>query len=76
MREQARDGRAVVAVLHDLNLAAAFADEIVLMRGGRAVKSGSASAVLTDEVLSDAYGCVVRTTALPPDGRPYFIPGA
>lgn len=76
MREQAREGRAVVVVLHDLNLAAAFADEIVLMREGRAVESGPAATVLTDEALSNAYGCVVRTNALPPDGRPFFIPGA
>lgn len=76
MREQARGGRAVVVVLHDLNLAAAFADEILLMRGGVAVACGSAASVLTDDVLSNAYGCAVRTNALPPGGRPFVIPGA
>lgn len=76
MREEARRGRAVVVVLHDLNLAAAFADEIILMRGGRVASSGSAANVLTDAVLSDAYGCRVRTNALPADGRPFVIPGA
>lgn len=76
LREQARGGRAVVVVLHDLNLAAAFADDIVLMRGGRVVGSGSPAVVLTSEALSDAFGCVVRTNALPSHGRPFFIPGA
>lgn len=75
VRHEARRGRAVVVVLHDLNLAAAFADEIVLMRAGRAVAAGSAADVLRDDVLSETYGCVVRTNQLPPSGRPFVIPG-
>jgi iron complex transport system ATP-binding protein len=76
MRKEAHNGRAVVVVLHDLNLAAAFADDIVLMRAGRAVTSGTASSVLTDDLLSKTYGCAVRTNTLPPEGRPFVIPGA
>lgn len=76
MRTQTRRGRAVVVVLHDLNLAAAFADELVLMRGGRAVATGPAQRVLTDSLLSDTYGCAIRTNTVPPDGRPFVIPGA
>lgn len=73
---QARLGRAVVVVLHDLNLAAAFADDIVLMSEGRVVATGDASSVFTDVTLSNAYGCQVRTNTLPPEGRPYVIAGA
>ena len=75
LRQQSRAGRAVVVVLHDLNLASAFADDILLMRGGRTVRYGPARNVLTDDALSEAYSCPVRTNAVPTDGRPYIIPG-
>lgn len=76
MREQARDGRAVIVVLHDLNLAAAFADQVMLMSQGKTIGFGKPSDVLTDTLLSHSYGCPVRTNSLPPDDRPFFIPGA
>lgn len=76
MREQARQGRAVVVVLHDLNLAAAFADQVMLMSKGKKIGFGAPQEVLTDQLLSHSYGCAVRTNALPPGNRPFFIPGA
>ncbi len=73
-RRQARLGRAVLAVLHDLNLAAAYADEIVLMSAGRVAAVGRAVSVLRDDLLSEVYGCVVRTNVTPTDGTPYLLP--
>jgi iron complex transport system ATP-binding protein len=73
-RRQADLGRAVLIVLHDLNLAAAYADEIVLMSCGRVAASGSAVAVLRDDLLSEVYGCPVRINAAPADGRPFVLP--
>jgi heme transport system ATP-binding protein len=73
-RRQADLGRAVLIVLHDLNLAAAYADEIVLMSGGRIAACGTAAQVLRDDLLSDVYGCPVRTNAAPSDGRPFVLP--
>jgi iron complex transport system ATP-binding protein len=67
-------GRAVLAVLHDLNLAAAYADEIVLMSAGRIAACGIATEVLRDELLSKVYGCRVRTNTAPADGRPFVLP--
>ena len=58
--ERARAGAAVVAVLHDLNLAARFADRVVAMANGRIVDAGAPDAVLTPETLADLYGIVAR----------------
>lgn len=75
-RRQTRQGRAVLAVLHDLNLAAAFADELVLMSAGRVQAVGTPSEVLRDDLLSRAYGCDVRTNATPEPGIPFVLPHA
>lgn len=66
-RGVANGGAGVLAVLHDLTLAAALADRIALMREGRIVAQGRPGAVLTPERLADVYGlpmCVMR----PSDG--------
>jgi iron complex transport system ATP-binding protein len=75
-RRQAQGGRAVLAVLHDLNLAAAFADELILMSRGKIAARGTAREVLSDELLSLAYGCEVRTNKTPAQGVPFVLPHA
>lgn len=75
-RRQARSGRAVLAILHDLNLAAAFADEIVLLSHGRIVGRGKAVDVMRDDLLSAVYGCPVRTNVTPRNGAPFVLPDA
>jgi iron complex transport system ATP-binding protein len=75
-RRQARAGRAVLAILHDLNLAAAYADELVVMSRGRIAEQGSARAVLRDDLLSEVYGCTVKTNAAPANGAPFVLPTA
>jgi iron complex transport system ATP-binding protein len=75
IRRQAERGRAVLVVLHDLNLAAAMADNLVLLVGGRVAVAGSVREVLTDRHLSAAYGCEVRTSAAPPS-LPFVLPPA
>ncbi len=74
-RRQADAGRIVLAILHDLNLAAAYADEIVVMDRGRIAAAGSARDVLRDELLSAVYCCPVRTNAAPVNGAPFVLPG-
>ncbi len=73
-RRQANTGRAVLIVLHDLNLAAAYADEIVLMSGGRIAARGTAGDVMQDTILSDVFGCAVRTNVIPRAGTPFVLP--
>lgn len=76
IRRQARSGAAIVAVFHDLNLAAALADELVLLERGRIMAAGPASEVLRDDLLSAAYGCRVLTNRTPGEGKPFVLPPA
>jgi iron complex transport system ATP-binding protein len=76
IRAQAQRGLAAIAVLHDLNLAATLADDLVLMVEGRIVAAGSPATVLTDELLSAAYGCRVLTNRTPGEGRSFVLPPA
>jgi iron complex transport system ATP-binding protein len=63
-------GYAVLVVLHDLNLASAWADRIVLLKGGEVRHRGSPEAVLTQAVLRDIYGVDVVVLPHPTTGRP------
>ena len=54
-RSIAQKGAGVMVVLHDLNLAAAYADRIALMKEGRIESVGTAEMVLTDVCLSHIY---------------------
>ena len=52
----AREGRGILVVTHELNLAARFAHELVLLDAGRVVARGSADEVLMREILEPVYG--------------------
>ncbi len=56
-------GIGVVAVLHDINLAARFCDELVALRGGQLVARGTPEAIMRESVLDGIYG--VRLGLLP-----------
>ena len=62
----ASEGRLVVAVMHDLDLAERFCDRIVLLQDGRTAAEGSPQAVLTPERLQAVYGLEGE----PPPRRP------
>jgi iron complex transport system ATP-binding protein len=70
----ARGGLAVLAILHDLNLAAAYADELIVLSAGRLVDSGPPSTVLTDALVRDVFGIDLHVGAVPPAGRPFLLP--
>ena len=65
---------AVLAVLHDLNLAAAYADEIVVMSAGRIVVRGAPGAVLDDAIVSGVFEVDLRVGIVPANGRPFLLP--
>ena len=71
-RARAATGVAVLMVLHDLNIAARFADQVVLLHQGRVHAVGAPQFVLTPERVAQVYG--VDVTVLPHDGRPFLIP--
>lgn len=66
--DYARRGGGVVAVMHDLNLTAMFADRVLLMRGGRVLGEGGPAAIMTDALLSCAYGCQLSVSRVPDTG--------
>lgn len=72
--ELAGEGSAVLAVLHDLTLAAAFADRIVLLSQGRVAADGTPEEVLTSALLSGVYRHPVDVVPHPRTGRPLVLP--
>ena len=70
VRRAAGTGTTALVALHDLNLAAAHCDHVVLLSGGRVVAAGAVDEVLVPDVLDPVYG--VSTTVLrhPGTGRP------
>ncbi|AJD42194.1 hemin ABC transporter ATP-binding protein HmuV [Rhizobium gallicum bv. gallicum R602sp] len=66
-------GGGVIAVMHDLNLTALFADQIVLMKAGGLAAAGSVSDVLTDERMQSVFGCPLRISQVPMDGTPFVL---
>jgi iron complex transport system ATP-binding protein len=71
-KRQSRQGCSVLAVLHDLNLAASACDRVVLLRAGQLVAAGVPSEVLTEERLREVYGCQVDVRRHPESGRPWI----
>ena len=79
LRQLARpgDGAAAVGVLvvvHDLTLAAAYCDRLVLLDGGRVVASGAPREVVTAEHVRRVYGPRVSVLPHPVDGTPMVVP--
>ncbi|MEO3999968.1 heme ABC transporter ATP-binding protein [Mesorhizobium sp. CAU 1732] len=73
-REFASRGGGVVAILHDLNLTAMFADEVTVMCRGRVAASGSPRAVLTDDLIHRVFDCRLKVGVLPAGDMPFVLP--
>lgn len=74
LRSLARDeGRTVLAVFHDLNLASAYCDRIHVLSGGRLVASGPPGAVLTASLLREVFGVEAEVTPSGTTGRPAVV---
>jgi iron complex transport system ATP-binding protein len=74
VRQLAKEGVGVVVVVHDLNLAAYVADEIVLLDRGRITAEGRPEDVLTAERIRAVFGLDVIVTPHPHHGRPCVVP--
>lgn len=76
VRDAARnDSKAVLAVVHDLTLAAQYCDRLVMLRGGSVVASGTPTEVLVVSLLREVYGAAVDVFLHPLTGRPVVAPG-
>ena len=71
---RAARGTAVVAILHDLNLAAAFADRIVVLNHGRVAADGSIDATLTADMLAGVFGVHLAMDEPTAAGLPFVLP--
>jgi iron complex transport system ATP-binding protein len=69
IRELSHDGVTVLLVTHSLNLAARYADELVLLDRGTVAAAGSPADVLRQELLERVYEWPLRTIAHPGPGR-------
>jgi iron complex transport system ATP-binding protein len=67
-------GRTVVMVLHDLNLAARYADRLVAMRDGRIIAAGEPGDVITEEMLAEVFGLDAKVIEDPVAGTPLVVP--
>lgn len=73
-RDFAQRGGGVVAILHDLNLAAMYADQICVMHQGRLAAAGTPEDVLNDELIEQVFGCKLRVGVLPTANVPFVLP--
>lgn len=70
LRALAGDGVTVLAALHDLNLAAAYSDHLVVLQHGTVVTAGPTQLTLTPELISAIYGVHADVIPHPRTGRP------
>ena len=72
-RQLANNGRAILAVLHDLNLAGAYADRVMVMSGGRVVEVGKPKEVLRSDLLSAVFNQQVMVMPHPQTDKPVVL---
>lgn len=70
LRDLAREGLTVVAVLHDINLAALFCDRLLILAGGKILAEGTPEEVLTSKSIAAAYDCDVVVIPHPRENVP------
>jgi iron complex transport system ATP-binding protein len=73
-RLKSETGTTIVMVSHDINLAAMYSDQMVLLAGGRVVKEGSPATVLDASVLEQIFGCPFLVDLNPLGNLPRIFP--
>lgn len=67
-------GNTLVAVLHDLNQAARYADHIIAMKDGEIVATGAPAEAITEALVGDVFGLDARVIPDPESGSPLVVP--
>ncbi|MDU0479355.1 ABC transporter ATP-binding protein [Staphylococcus chromogenes] len=73
-RQQSQAGKTVVMVLHDLMLAGAYSDQLVLLKDGNVLAEGTPKQVLTSANLAEAYGLRAEIWPDPRSESPVIVP--
>jgi len=68
-----RDGLTVIAVMHDLNLAALYCDHLIMLREGQVYSIGDAHEVITAQNIEEVYGAKVLVTTHPVAQKPQVV---
>ena len=68
------EGRTIVLVLHDLNLACRYADRLVAMRAGRIAAEGPPAEVVTPELVAEVFDLACQVIPDPLTGTPLVLP--
>ena len=74
LRDQHESGRAVIAVLHDLNQAARFASRLIVMHEGGVAGDGPPERVLTGDLVREVFGLGAEVVDDPQSGTPMVVP--
>lgn len=75
IKEFTKKANTVIVVLHDLNLAAQFADNVLLMKNGKVAAHGKPEEVFNERIISDAYNFPCAICANPITKNPMIIFG-
>ena len=73
-RDFARAGGGVIAVMHDLNLTALFADDLLLLKSGEMVGAGPLAEIMHDHLLDKAFSCALKVNRVPEGDLPFVLP--
>lgn len=68
-----QSGLTALLILHDLNLAGAYCDRVIMMKDGCVVAMGSADDVFTEELITEVYGIPVRVGVNPVTSKPHIF---
>jgi iron complex transport system ATP-binding protein len=73
-RLHAEAGRTVIMVLHDLNMAARYAQQLIAMRAGKIIAQGPARDVITEPLLRQVFELDAQVLTDPIAGTPLVVP--
>lgn len=72
--KMAREGKTIIAVLHDLNFASMYCDHLIMLKDGKVIAQGEPQKVLTEETVNKVYGLKPFIIEGMDGSRPYILP--
>jgi iron complex transport system ATP-binding protein len=73
IRDLAKQGVVVVVIVHDVSLAARYADKLLALQSGKVLAFGAASEVVTEAVIQVLYQVDVKVIQHPETGKPVVL---